>query len=336
MYRSQIRKKIRQQGLLHSVMLELTYRCNLDCFFCYNDKAATGKPLSLKQYVQLFDDLAEMQVLFVALTGGEPLLHPEFFAIGRAARERGFAIRIKSGGHGLRGKVAQRLKREVNPMRVELSLHGATAEVHERQTRVKGSFEQLELGIGEMKTLDLRPSLVSTLTCWNEHQTEEMYALADEWEVPLRFQGPVGPRDNGDTEPLKIQPSAEGWERFKKIIQQRRQNQSKPAILQNLDEDDQDETVTPHCGLGSQEVLVDPFGNVVPCLHVRRIAGNLHDSSIQTIWNSSKVFPQARQLAIDTTLRIQREGRLSILGAPSFCPGLELKGCKTTCGGCSG
>ena len=44
MYHTILRKRIRDKGLLHSAMLELTYRCNLDCFFCYNDKDATGEP----------------------------------------------------------------------------------------------------------------------------------------------------------------------------------------------------------------------------------------------------------------------------------------------------
>lgn len=327
MYHTEIKQRIRREGLLHRAMLELTYRCNLNCFFCFNDKKAPGIPLSLEQYLRLFDEMAAMQVLFLTFTGGEPLVHPLFFSLGRAARERGFSIRIKSNGDLIHGDIAQRLKKEVNPIQIEMSLHGASAESHERQTRVKGSFERLLANIPEMLALNLRPSLISTLTAWNEHETEEMFALADRLGVPLRFQGPVGPRDNGDTEPLQIQPSAEGWKRFMVIARQRaglsdtqNSNTAEPLIQE-------DEAF---CGAGTEEVLIDPVGNVFSCLHIRRSAGNLHNASLQAIWSdASGVFKDARELSAATTKRIRIEGELSTLGAPLFCPGMEKKGCAT-------
>lgn len=331
MYHTEIKRRIRRDGLLHGIMLELTYRCNLDCFFCYNDKKAPGVALSVAQYLRLFDELQAMQVLFMTFTGGEPLVHPDFFTLGRAARERGFAIRVKSNGHMIRGDVARRLKEEINPIQVEMSLHGASAETHERQTRVPGSFARLLDNIEVMRAMGLRPALVSTLTAWNEHEPEAMFALADRLGVRLRFQGPVGPRDDGDTEPMQIQPSAEGWRHFLSIAERRaeaaKQRHGVVAAVAASDKADE-----PYCGAGSEEILIDPMGNVFPCLHLRNAAGNLHDAPLQTIWQGSRVFPEARNMTEATARRIKTEGPLSTLGAPLFCPGMEKKGCAT----CSG
>lgn len=85
MYHTTLRKRIREKGLLHSAMLELTYRCNLDCFFCYNDKDAPGEPLAFEDYVKLFADLARLQVLFLTFTGGEPMTHPRFLDLGEGS-----------------------------------------------------------------------------------------------------------------------------------------------------------------------------------------------------------------------------------------------------------
>jgi MoaA/NifB/PqqE/SkfB family radical SAM enzyme len=333
MYHTEIKRRIRREGLLHGAMLELTYRCNLDCFFCYNDKKAPGIPLSFEQYLRLFDEMAAMQVLFLTFTGGEPLVHPHFFSLGRVARERGFAIRVKSNGHMIRGEVARRLKEEVNPIQVEMSLHGACAATHERQTRAPGSFARLLENIPVMRALNLRPSLVSTLTTWNERETEEMFALADRLGVQLRFQGPVGPKDNGDTEPMQIQPSAAGWKRFMEIARRRTDADDEPAAAAPAQAKPRQRDDEPYCGAGSEEILIDPVGNVFSCLHVRRSAGNLHDSSLQSIWGDSLgVFKNAREMSVATTKRIRIEGKLSTLGAPLFCPGMEKKGC-TTCSG---
>ena len=61
---SAISNKVKQQRILNDVTLELTYACNLDCFFCYNDRDKPGKPLSLAQYETLLRDLAGMQTMF--------------------------------------------------------------------------------------------------------------------------------------------------------------------------------------------------------------------------------------------------------------------------------
>ena len=82
-----------RENLLFSVLVELTYRCNLDCFFCYNDLGLKGEPLSRAQYYRLFDELRDLQVLHLTLSGGEPLAHPDFLALGARARELGFAVR---------------------------------------------------------------------------------------------------------------------------------------------------------------------------------------------------------------------------------------------------
>src|SRR5262245_48139106 len=95
-----------ENHVLFGVMLELTYRCNLDCVYCYNDLGARGTPLSVGQYLAMLDELAQMRVLHLVLTGGEPLAHPDFFAIGGRARELGFCVRVKSNGHALRGALA--------------------------------------------------------------------------------------------------------------------------------------------------------------------------------------------------------------------------------------
>ncbi len=330
MYHSLIKRRIREQGLLHSVMLELTYACNLDCFFCYNDREARGEPLTPEQYHQLFDDLTAMNVMFITFTGGEPLLYPRFFELGRAARERGFAIRIKTNGHAVRGATAQRLRDEINPMLVEMSLHGATAHTHDRQTRVAGSFDRLMQNIREMQDLGLRPGLVSTPTAWNEKELEAMYELARTLGLPLRFQGPVGPRDNGDQSPLAIQPSPASWDWLKELGKRYRQPPHATAFVPPEHETGhEEEPETTWCGAGSEEILVDPFGNVFPCLHLRWPAGNLHEQGIRDIWERARAFPAARELSVQTADQM-RDKKPSQLGAPLFCPGLALKGC----GGC--
>jgi len=205
---TEIAARAARENVLHTVLLELTYRCNLDCVFCYNDLSLEGRQLADADYFRLLEDLAAMQVLHLVLSGGEPLASPSFWAVGERARELGFVIRIKSNGHSVTPEVARRLRQEVDPFLVEMSLHGARAATHDRQTRRPGSFARLMAHLEAMRAAGLRLKLNCTLTRWNEEEIEEMMALADARGVQLMFDPVVTPRDDGDLSPLELTASA--------------------------------------------------------------------------------------------------------------------------------
>lgn len=302
-----------EKNHLVSVLLELTYRCNLDCFFCYNDLGLKGRPLTLAQYESLLRDLAAMNVLNVSLSGGEPLAHRDFFAIGAFARELGFVVRVKSNGHALSGELARRLRDEVDPMVVELSLHGATAVSHDRQTRVEGSFSRLIENIGTMCELGLRVKVNSTLTLWNEGETGEMFSLCDRLGVPLRFDLQVSPKDDGDRSPLAIAPSPDGIRRLIRV-EETRSGGGAPETCETGPT-----ARTKYCGAGSGGIAVDPYGNVYPCVQWRRAVGSLHERPIHEIWRSSAALGDVRETAqaVPSVVAGHPLGKLL-----NFCPGL--------------
>lgn len=334
MYRDSVMRKVRAQRLLHDVTLELTYQCNLDCFFCYNDREKPGTPLSLDQYRTLLEDLARMQTLFLMLSGGEPMVHPHFFEIGGMARELGFVVRVRTNGHTLSPRNVERLRHEVDPYMVEVSLHGASAEVHERQTRASGSFERLVRNLRHAREVGLRCGMVATPTAWNEHQIEDMIALGDALGAPLRFQGPVGPRDNGDTEPLSIQPAPETWDRIEALVSARRARNAAGAEGRPLPEitSDAQAEAPATCSVGVAGIDIDPFGNVQACMHLQESAGNLHRQSIEEIWNHSPLFARARRRAVEAAVRFDGQPPRQ-LGAPLFCLAVE-ENCGKGCGSC--
>ena len=63
--------------------LDLTYRCNDNCVFCFNQKHINKSPeLSLAEIKRKFADACRRwPVSRVLLTGGEPTLHPQFWEI---------------------------------------------------------------------------------------------------------------------------------------------------------------------------------------------------------------------------------------------------------------
>ncbi len=306
-----------RDNILFSVLVELTYRCNLDCFFCYNDPHLRGVPLSREQYLRFFEDLRELGTLNLTFSGGEPLAHADFFALGRQARELGFVVRVKSNGHALNGRLARRLREEVDPFLVEVSLHGARAETHDRQTRVPGSFGKLMANLGEMRALGLRVKFNTPLTRWNEGEIEALFALADERGLPINIDPQITPRDDGDPGPLQVTPSDEGVARLVALRRQRAAARTPVQAATSGEPPAAQPTIDKHCGVGSATVAVDPAGNVYPCVQWRRVVGNLHEQSIQTIWRQSGELLEVRRLAVEVKRAMSPHG-----AGFGFCPGL--------------
>src|ERR1700736_5933240 len=74
-----------------SLLAELTYRCNLQCPYCYNplDLASYGEELDEPAWLRVIDESADLGVLQIHFSGGEPTLRPELLvALVRRAHER--------------------------------------------------------------------------------------------------------------------------------------------------------------------------------------------------------------------------------------------------------
>ncbi len=309
------------ENRLMSVLLELTYACNLDCTFCYNDLSIGGQRLSLQQYRELLDDLASLGILNLSLSGGEPLAHPHFFEIASHARSLGFVIRIKTNGHAVKEAVARRIRNEVDPFVIEVSIHGAKAATHDRQTRVVGSFERLVANIRTMKSLGLRVKVNSVLTRWNENEVEGMLALYDQLDVLFQIDPEVKPKDDGDIGPLAIEASAEGQARYRRALEARVKSDeaasetTSPAAGRTSIVADSDK----HCGAGSNNIAIDPYGRVLPCVQWRVPVGNLHEQRVTEIWAQSGKLEEIRETTKAARRLIEGFGDAATMS--NFCPG---------------
>jgi radical SAM protein with 4Fe4S-binding SPASM domain len=244
--------------------------------------------------------------------------------LGAEARELGFVIRIKSNGHAIRGELARRIKNEIDPFYVEVTLHGAQPETHDRQTRVSGSFDRLIANVREMQEVGLRVRFNAVLTRWNENELEAMFDLADAEGMTLMVDPEVTPRDNGDKSPLDLSASEEGIRKLFRLQAARtsRNGTDGPSEVQRLTDDGMPAPEDKQCGAASSGIAVDPFGNVYPCVQWRRSLGNLHDVTIKDIWEASTAISEVRSLTAEAKKFYDRQSEEMPL--VRFCVGCAL------------
>ncbi len=292
--------------------LELTYRCNWRCVFCYNPRHHDRRGLTGAEWLAVLDDLRALGTLYVALTGGEPLTHPDFLAVARATRERAFALRILTNGALVTDARAAEIA-ALRPLAVELSLHGATAETHDRATATPGSFDATLRGLDRLLSRKVAVVLKTPLTRLNEAEMARMRRIAGERGVPWRVDPVLTPRDDGDAGPLAFRASAEAVDRIFREL----------AAQGQLPHEERAEGGT-NCGLGRTTIAVDPEGNVFPCLQWRRAPlGNVRDTRLREMWAGSPERLAAASVARSANDRMVEAG--GALASFPFCPALALQ-----------
>jgi AdoMet-dependent heme synthase len=295
-----------------SASLELTYRCNWRCVFCYNPRHHDLRGLGGDEWLTVLDDLRVLGTLYVTLTGGEALTHPDFVRIARGVRERSFALRILTNGSLITDTLADEIQ-ALRPMGVEMSLHGAQAETHDRTTGTPGSFDAMLRGLERLRVRGVGLVLKTPLTRLNESEMEGMQAIAEARGVPWRVDSALSPRDDGDMSPLAYRASPEGVERMFRTLQAGGQLPHEERAAGGT-----------NCGLGRTTLAVDPEGDVFPCLQWRKAPlGNVRKTPLRELWTGSSERLAAASVARAANDRMVETG--GALASFPFCPALALQ-----------
>ena len=95
-----------------SLLAELTHRCPLHCPYCSNPAqlASPVDELSTSEWKRVLGEAAELGVLHVGFSGGEPLQRPDLSQLIEAARDAGLYSNLITSSLGLTPRRAQELK----------------------------------------------------------------------------------------------------------------------------------------------------------------------------------------------------------------------------------
>jgi radical SAM protein with 4Fe4S-binding SPASM domain len=276
--------------------IELTYACNLACRFCYNPvqrknqqrkeppPAPGSPPLTFDEIVDVLDQLKAMGVLYLTLTGGEAIVHPRFWDIAGAAKERSFAIRVFTNGASITESTADRLA-ELAPYCIEISLHGADSSTAEALTQSKGSFERQMKALILLKERGLRVYLKCVVTRLVEDQLEQIKAIGDRFDFPVFFDPVLTISDDGEVYPLELMASDEA---IRLLYSTSGLNIGNSPFEREPGEF--------NCTVGTGTIHITPRGDVQPCTQWKESIGNVRDHRIADIWQNSPLLEKVREV----------------------------------------
>jgi Fe-coproporphyrin III synthase len=189
-----------------SVLLLITYRCNLRCSMCYYyneaEKSNTldlinrrkSEELTREQIMKLIDEIAAMNVKSFTLHGGEPLTNENLFPISKYAVSKGLLVNFFTNGILLDEPTIDKIiDAKINTISISID---APAEVHDKIRGLKGAFDRIINGIAILKRKEKeglaipRISIVTSVSGMNQDSVLELYKILKssgiaEWNVAM-------------------------------------------------------------------------------------------------------------------------------------------------------
>jgi MoaA/NifB/PqqE/SkfB family radical SAM enzyme len=294
-------KKAFAEGIPLNCQIEITYRCNHLCTFCYNAPSG-AREMTTPQIFEVLRKVADFGVLYVTLTGGEALCHKDFFKIAREVRRLGMALRIYSNGYLMADKRVVRKIRALNPTEVEISVHGSRPETHDALTRIKGSFQKTLQAIDNLVEAGLKVHLKCPITRLNQAELFEVRDLGESRGLRVTFDAVITPKDDGDLDPLALRADDEFLERYwGEWFQELHRGQLPPRQNHCAGGGEA------NCGTGRAGFTIDPYGNLLPCVAFRRkIANMLEIDGLDQVWHDSPVLGEVRDLAVEARQKLDK------------------------------
>lgn len=169
---------------LNTYYAYLTSGCNLACQHCwlspaYQPNGGTGGHLDYDLFARAIDEGLPLGLSSVKLTGGEPLLHPDFVKIVDLLHEKELGLTIETNGTLMSEDLAHYLKEKSTLGHISVSLDGACAATHDPFRGVKGSFDKAVQGIHSLVEVGLRPQVIMSLHPGNVEEIEALVRLAE-------------------------------------------------------------------------------------------------------------------------------------------------------------
>lgn len=287
-----------ERGLSAPICLtwELTYACNLACTHCLSSSGRRDpRELSTSEAKALVDEIAAMQIFYINIGGGEPMIRSDFFELIEHAVSRHVGVKFSTNGTRIDAVAARRLS-SMDYLDIQISIDGADAATSDK-IRGVGSYASARRAMDHLRDANFGQFKISVvMTRESIEQLDEFEALATSYGAELRL--------------MRLRPSGRGVDVWDELHPTQQQNRDlyhwlleRPNVLTGDSFFHLSALGAPLeglnlCGAGRVVCLIDPVGDVYACpfvIHDEFLAGNVRDAGFQNVWSNSSLFKSLRE-----------------------------------------
>ena len=119
-----------------------------------------GRELTAEEWIEMGRQAQEAGVFSLCITGGDPVLHPEFEKIWRSISRMGFRITLQTNAYSITKKLEE-LFYEYPPQEAKITLYGTNDDVYRDVCQVENGFTRVDAGIRKLRKLKIPVQLVT-------------------------------------------------------------------------------------------------------------------------------------------------------------------------------
>lgn len=285
-----------------SLLCELTYRCNLQCPYCYNpvDLEAYRDELESSDWKRVLSQAAELGIVQAHFSGGEPTLRRDLPDLVAHASRAGLYTNLITQGTFLEDALLDSLL-ERGLDHVQISVQAPEEELADRIAGTRVHARKLEV-LQRVAARDVALTLNCVVHRLNHDCIADVIALAERLEIRRLELANVQFYGWAYRNRTALMPTREQVARGEEIVSRARERLRGTMEITYVLPDYFGEYPKPCMnGWGSTFMTVTPNGRVLPCPAAAAIRtlhfDNVRDHSLTEIWNDSEAFTAYRGTA---------------------------------------
>jgi mycofactocin radical SAM maturase len=281
---------------------ELTYACNLQCVHCLSSSGQRDpRELTTAEAKRVLDELHDLQVFYINIGGGEPMVRRDFFELVDYAISRDIGVKFSTNGAFIDAEKAKRFA-SMDYLDIQISLDGIDAATNDA-VRGTGSYDMARRAMDNLVAADFPgkrgPFKISVVvTRHNVDQLDDFKAMADSYGAQLRVTR-LRPSGRGaDTWPELHPTNAQQRQIYQWLLAKGETVLTGDSFF-HLNALGESLPGLNMCGAGRVVCLIDPIGDVYACpfvIHDQFKAGSVRDpGGFGQVWKHSPLFLELRE-----------------------------------------
>ena len=267
------------------VSLQIMDTCNFKCIHCYTKSGSDNKNIiSFEQIKMIVNQLKEMNIFRIGITGGEPLLHPDICKIVKYISDSGINVVINCNGFFLTEEMCINLKNS-GLDHIHFSIDG----VKGTNNYIRGNDKAYDKAIQSLDMalkLGLRPEIYFTCMKPNINELEDIIQIAKDKKVVILVKRFI-PMGRGKDNSKYVLDKKE-YEKMLKVI---KNSQLKLKYSELIHIDDcypSNNSGSRNCIINNKVIMsINAKGDVYTCPYIQEdkfLLGNVFKEQIKEIY----------------------------------------------------
>lgn len=282
-----------ENDYLRSLHIEIASECNERCVHCYIPHGCKTKMINSVLFYRLVKEAREMNMINITLSGGEPLMHPEFISFLKKCRELDMSVNVLTNLTLLTDEIALEMKN--NPLlSVQTSIYSMTPSIHDSITKVKGSFERTKTALLKLKESGIPLQISCPIMKQNLDTFRDVITFGEENGIPVSVDYVIFASYDHSNCNLENRLSLEevgqafDKQKSKEYIEALRKLAKEKLSLGEND---------PICTICRYYICASAEGKAFPCIGwQKKIVGDLNTQSLKDVCENSKEIQDLKRV----------------------------------------